>query len=605
MAITEWEQTPELKIKVMRARARLMYDQLPVTLGVSIFITLMLTAVLYDGNNPDTMGMSLWWSGVLVVAVTRWVLGIWFKRQDKETLDGLRWANIYAFGAFLSGSILGLGLCYFLRPEIMVVSISLAVLVVLTFGSVVVHAAYAWAHYAYVLPAIIPMVIRCAFFDTVLPIRLMGLLLPVVFLMGLPMAKRVRMSLIETMDSRAERERLIQDLTEQRRLADESRAQAEQARVQAEQARAVADQANAAKTRFFAAASHDLRQPAQAIELFAAALFNDASDDQSRRAATNILSGMRELMGMIESLLDFVRIDTATLVPTVGQVSMAELSMHMRTEFTAQAAKLGLKFRVARCRHTWVQSDRVMLERMVRNLIHNALRYTPSGTVFLGYRREGDYLRIEVHDTGIGIAPEKQAKVFEEFVQLGNPERDHKKGLGLGLAIVSGLSRILDHPIKLSSRPGVGTVFSITVPLVSKPNLPIPELVYVPQNPETANVLVIDDDERVRESMTGLLRSWGYTAKAVDSAALAVQMMENTGFDPDVLLLDYRLRHGLTAIDAVDQIHEFLGYSVPALVMTGNTEPEVKDKLAEHGLSVVYKPVSSVKLREVLATMLA
>ena len=581
---------------VTREQTQTLFDQLSLALITSTIMLVWLMVVLWltdEHIHADPAWLLVWFGSSMLVLGMRLRLRKQFKQVRDQDFDPLWWAHRYTQLGTLSGVVTGVGgalVAWFLFENVPLMALLAMTFVLMSLGSTVLHAAFRPAHLAYVVPMLLSVglvgLARGGWFLSVQGIFCFGMIY-----LTYRLALKKSQDLVESIQLRLQNVKLVAQLKDENQIAEAARKQAELA--------------NAAKTRFFAAASHDLRQPAQAIELFAATLFNDAPDDQSRRAATNILSGMRELMGMIESLLDFVRIDTATLVPTLGQVSMAELSLHMRTEFTAQAAKQGLVFRVARCRHTWVQSDRVMLERMVRNLIHNALRYTPSGTVFLGYRREGDYLRIEVRDTGIGIAPEKQAKVFEEFVQLGNPERDHKKGLGLGLAIVSGLSRILDHPIKLCSKPGVGTVFSITVPLVSKPNLPIPELVYVPQKPETANVLVIDDDERVRESMTGLLRSWGYTAKAVDSAVLAVQLMENTGFDPDVLLLDYRLRHGLTAIDAVHQIHEFLGYSVPALVMTGNTEPEVKDKLTEHGLSVVYKPLSSVKLREVLATMLA
>ena len=581
---------------VTREETQALFDQLSLALITSTIMLVWLMAVLWltdKSAHPDPTWLLVWFGALIWVLVVRLRLRKQFKQVRDQDFDPLWWAHRYTKLGTLSGLVTGVGgacVAWILFENVPLMALLAMTFVLMSLGSTVVHAAFRPAHLAYVMPMLLLVggagLLRGGWF-----LSLQGLFCFGMIYITYRLALKKNQDLVESIQLRLENAKLVVQLKDENQIAEAARKQAELA--------------NAAKTRFFAAASHDLRQPAQAIELFAAALFNDAPDEPSRRAATNILSGMRELMGMIESLLDFVRIDTATLVPTVGQVSMAELSMHMRTEFTAQAAKLGLKFRVARCRHTWVQSDRVMLERMVRNLIHNALRYTPNGKVLLGYRRVGEHLRIEVHDTGIGIAPEKQAQVFEEFVQLGNPERDHKKGLGLGLAIVSGLSRILDHPIKLCSKPGVGTLFSITVPLVSKPNLPIPELVYVPQKPETANVLVIDDDERVRESMTGLLRTWGYTVKAVDSAVLAVQMMENTGFDPDVLLLDYRLRHGLTAIDAVDQIHEFLGYKVPALVMTGNTEPEVKDKLAQHGLSVVYKPVSSVKLREVLATMLA
>jgi CheY-like chemotaxis protein/nitrogen-specific signal transduction histidine kinase len=383
---------------------------------------------------------------------------------------------------------------------------------------------------------------------------------------------------------------LIEELTQQKELAESAQARAEQA--------------NAAKTRFFAAASHDLRQPVQALELFIAALSLESQGRHSRHLAENIRSIGRELNDLLSTLLDFSKIDTATIQPAVRDFAVAELLARIADDFGPLAAAANLRCRV-RSSTAWVRSDPVLVDRILRNLMSNALKYTRSGKILLGCRRCPEGLRIEVHDTGIGIAPDQQADVFREFFQLDNPERDRHKGLGLGLAIVDGLARLLGHPLSLRSQPQRGSTFAVTLPWGKAQPQQVAALAPEPEAPgNNASILLIDDDPTIREAASNLLETWGYAVAAAESAAEALSLLRATGFQPDVILADLRLREGRTGVQAIQAIFEHCGHAVPAAIFTGDTDPSRLVEAKASGFPLVYKPLSAVKLRTLIANLL-
>ncbi len=229
---------------------------------------------------------------------------------------------------------------------------------------------------------------------------------------------------------------------------------------------------------------------------------------------------------------------------------------------------------------------------------------TRRGKILLGCRHQAGNLRIEVHDTGIGIAAHQQKEIFNEFVQLGNPERDRYKGLGLGLAIVDGLARMLKHPLTLRSQAQYGSMFAVTVPLGRPGARPAVEAQVMYGQSLDASVLLVDDDQSIRLSAARLLENWGYAVVTAESADEALHLLRSMGFQPDVMLVDYRLREGRTGVEAIRLIRDHCGRQVPAAILTGDTDPERLREARESGYPLLHKPLAAGKLRTLLANLL-
>ena len=385
---------------------------------------------------------------------------------------------------------------------------------------------------------------------------------------------------------------IMRDITERNRARDALRS-----------AKNEADRANLAKSKFLAATSHDLRQPVQSLVLFQAAL--------TERLAGHPVSPLLEVMGqalsglrmLLDSLLDVSKLDAGLIVPQPVDMPLMVLLERLGAEYLPQAVAKQLRLRVVGT-NAVVRSDPVLLERILRNLVENALRYTEHGGVLLGCRRHGDRLRIAVVDSGIGIDPERQGDIFEEFIQVGNPERDRAKGLGLGLAVVRRLVRLLGHELKVRSRPGHGSTFSVEVPLVAHV-APAGPPVSTPAREEDRRglILVIDDEVLVRMGLQAMLEGWGYRVLTAGSVEDAIRHIES-GEWPQAILADYRLRGGETGLDAIRAVHARLNSPVPATVITGDTAPERLVEARAGGFALMHKPVAAFDLHKTVVGML-
>lgn len=361
----------------------------------------------------------------------------------------------------------------------------------------------------------------------------------------------------------------------------------------AEAAQREAEQANAAKSKFLAAASHDLRQPIHAQGLFLEVLSRTDLSQQQRELLANARAASEASSEMLNTLLDFSRIEAGVVRPQVQAFRLQPLLNKIENELAPQADSKNIVYR-SRETHLSVQSDPVLVELILRNLVSNAIRYTERGGVLVACRQHGSQAVLEVWDTGIGIAPEHQKEVFREFHQLGNPERDRRKGLGLGLAIAEGLARTLEHGLSLVSTPQRGSMFRLTLPIDTTVSA---APVATTQNKTrllNARLLVVDDDEIVREGMLHLLRGWGCECDAAESIeeALALARLHR----PDVVISDYRLREQRTGVEAIAALRALLGETLPALLITGDTAPERLREAQASGIPLLHKPVSPSKL---------
>ncbi len=377
------------------------------------------------------------------------------------------------------------------------------------------------------------------------------------------------------------------------------------ARLQVETARAVqahreAVDANLAKSKFLAAASHDLRQPIHALGLFLAVLGNGKLQPEQRQVLDNARSVTLASQEMLNTLLDFSRIEAGVVEPEVAPFALQDLFFKLEKEFAPQADVKGLVYRTRDTSAT-VLSDRKLVELVLRNLVSNAIRYTNRGGLLVACRRRGEDWWVEVWDTGIGIAPHQHQEIFREFHQLGNAERDRRKGLGLGLAIAAGLVATLGHDLTLGSRPGRGSVFRLRLPATTLAARGEPMLRGdgTLARLEGVNVLVLEDDESVREGMCLLLRSFGCACVAADTLERALELA--LARLPDIVISDYRLRGAATGVDAIQEIRDVLGVALPAILITGDTAPgRLRDAHAS-GVQLLHKPVHPADLHRALA----
>lgn len=367
------------------------------------------------------------------------------------------------------------------------------------------------------------------------------------------------------------------------------------ARLRDETAKAVtahqeAVEANLAKSKFLAAASHDLRQPIHALGLFLAILNRSELNEEQRQVLASAIVVNDASSEMLNTLLDFSRIEAGVVEVQVAPFSLQILFNKIENEFAPQANAKGLLYR-SRDTLAVLQSDAGLVELILRNFVSNAIRYTDRGGVLVGCRQRGRHVCIEVWDSGIGIPAAQHQEVFREFHQLGNAERDRRKGLGLGLAIADGLARSLGHQISLASVPGRGSVFRIMIPVADEPVHERQEQgpVDVEAGLRHLAVLVLEDDESVRQGMCSLLTKFGCRCVAVETIEEALQYV--TSNMPDILISDYRLRGLETGVDAIAKIRAQCNRPLPAILITGDTAPERLRDAHSSGVQLLHKPV--------------
>jgi signal transduction histidine kinase/DNA-binding NarL/FixJ family response regulator len=363
---------------------------------------------------------------------------------------------------------------------------------------------------------------------------------------------------------------------------------------------------NQAKSRFLAAASHDLRQPLHALNLFIAQLSAEKDQAERDRLVGRMHAAVTAMNELFSALLDISKLDAGVLVPSISEFPVNHLLSRIETTFAVPAREKGLRLRVI-ASNAWLRSDIILLERILLNLVSNAVRYTDRGGIVIGCRHRGDRLRIDVCDTGIGVPEDQRQSIFREFYRLAGPDGDRRGSLGLGLAIVDRLCGLLDHPLELASTVGRGSRFSVSVPSVpaqlvhaEAKELPRSMLDGVHHNV----VLVIDDDPLVREGMQGLLQSWGYRVAAVDSEHAALSAVAAQGRRPDLIISDYRLAHGKTGFEAIERLLRACGAPVPAFLISGDTAPERLREASASGYHLLHKPVSPMTLRAMVSQLL-
>ncbi|MDR3435701.1 PAS domain S-box protein [Telmatospirillum sp.] len=369
-------------------------------------------------------------------------------------------------------------------------------------------------------------------------------------------------------------------------------------------AKEVAEQANMAKTRFLAAASHDLRQPLQALSMFVTVLAGREHTPEDAALIQRIEDSAGALETLLNGLLDVSKLEAGLVEPVLTAFDVGRLLSRLAAEFGPLVNEAGLDFHYVPSSAP-IQSDPALLERILRNLLNNAVRYTKSGRILLGCRRRGDILRIEVWDTGIGIPHDQLPLIFREFHQLGNSARDRRQGLGLGLTIVDRLVQLLGHRIDVASEPRKGSVFAIEVPraVVASPVSPPPPL-PVDRHGGHATILVIEDEPDVLESTCLLLEAWGFSVLPSRNCDEALRHLADVQKRPDLILADYRLQGGATGAQAISRIRARFRSSLPAIILTGDTAPERLRQAKASGHGLLHKPVQPGALHQMIDELL-
>ena len=365
-------------------------------------------------------------------------------------------------------------------------------------------------------------------------------------------------------------------------------------------AKSAAEAANLSKTRFLAAASHDILQPLNAARLYVTSLVERQNRSEEAQLVANIDTSLEAVEDILSALLEISRLDAGAMKPEIASFRIDELLRRLEFDFAPLARNQGLALVFAPCSLT-IRSDRRLLRRLLQNLISNAIKYTRTGRVLVGCRRRGERLRIDVFDTGIGIPPDKRRAVFAEFHRL---DRGAKvaRGLGLGLSIVERIARVLDHPIALASQVDRGTHFSVEVPVApaGPGETRSPELRVDHGRFAKIPVLCIDNDPNILDGMTTLLRGWGCETFQAADLSEAVATLRAAGKSPGGLLIDYHLDHG-NGIEAVAELRRLFGAEIPAVLITADRSPDVRDAARALAIQVLNKPLKPASLRALMS----
>ncbi|MDX8451364.1 hybrid sensor histidine kinase/response regulator [Mesorhizobium sp. VK9D] len=385
----------------------------------------------------------------------------------------------------------------------------------------------------------------------------------------------------------------------------------EQSNIDLSAAKENAELANLSKTRFLAAASHDVLQPLNAAHLSVSALAEVQISDEGRKLVRQVERSLETMEDLLRTLLDISKLDAGVVQPEAGDVSLEALFSSLRSDFLPEAEKKGLslKFRPV---NVVVRSDRTLLRRILQNILSNALRYTRSGGVLVGTRHRGDTIRIDVADTGCGIPEDQREAVFEEFHRGTSTLADAGlagAGLGLGLAIVRRMAAALGHPVTFSSKVGRGTIFHIDVPVgmaAAEPATAIADM----DRPRGyglfgTKVLLVENDADVLSAMTSLLERWQCLVRAATSTDDALDLLGDTAWVPDIIIADQHLDGGDLGTATIAEVRDYLGRPVPALIVTADGSEPVAKAARSAGIELMRKPLKPAQLRALLAHLLA
>ena len=578
---------------------RALYVQTPATLTGYVLSVVVVCSVFWDLADP----VRLW--GWVAAVTLLWLVRLahylryWRQRKTADEATLMAWRQSWRVLVLLQGSMWGIAAWLFwgLGTPYQQIALILVVYSVCV-SSVQLLATQAWVFLAFIGLVLLPTVVRIAT-DSSQPGAM-----PLAFIVTVLFCATVLMS--RTYGSALGQAIWLKTRT------DELAAQLRAEKIQAEEARRAAEAANRAKTQFFAAASHDLRQPLHAMGLFAEALRSKSRDPEVAALVNSINESVDALEGLFGELLDITRIDTGGVDVNPQPVRLRDLFARLRLHFEPVAFEKGLMLSFRGEQHV-AHADPVLLERILRNLVSNAIRYCDDGGVLVSCRPRDGALLVQVWESGIGISEASLPRIFDEFYQAQSNrplEAHQRKGLGLGLAIVRRLATLMDAPIDVRSRVGHGTVFSLRVPVGKAPRASIEAIpggsggrAPLGLTLQGRLFVIVEDEAAVREGLVVLLQAWGASVVAFDAVeAVEAWLAGPNPQRPDLMLVDYRLPLGRTGIDALVAVRaHWPQHKLPAIVITGSTLGGHEDEAVKHDYHLLIKPVLPNKLRAMIA----
>lgn len=570
----------------MAERIRILYGQFPIVVGGSIFVATIVLGVVWF-NEPSTT-LIAWWFSFIVLAILRFTHFFYSrpllttdKKIESGTLKKLSGTALLAAG--LSGCLWGLVPLLFYdaaKPELVIFLI--IVNLGMTSGSVAGWSSYMPTYIVFALPNTIPLIVMLLLQnDTYL--SLLAAMITAFLGANIGFGFQLQKSVLRSIALRSENVDLIK-------------------RLQHEIDRA--EQASQEKTMFIAAASHDLRQPMNALRLFVSSLKTKNLPSDAQEPLNNIERSAKSLSDMLNAVLDISKFESGAAQPEKTNFPIQQIFSILIEEFTSMARNKGLQFKMVPSSYT-VYTDPYMLERIIRNFLSNAYRYTDSGTILIGCRRHGEKIHIEVHDTGRGIDVNHSGKIFKEFFRAASiGGNGHPTGLGLGLAIVDSLSRTLDHPVHVFSHRTTGSMFSVEVPLGQEDACqqvfePIAAMGLI-----DGELLIIDDDELSRGGLFSITSQWVQTVHVAASIKEAIAAIEDGEITPDAIISDYRLEHNDNGIKAIGAVRQVLNKTIPAALISGETGDEIYAIAEANDLPLLRKPIAPAQLRAAVMFLL-
>jgi len=563
-------------------RIRVLYKQVSSILLSNLLIASFLTLFLYKYTSNI---LSLYWMFVvIIVSIFRFIMLKRYDKHEQSDKDIIWWGWFFVVTAFISGCVWGATSFLFLETDNLVIMLFLLMtLTGITVGSSASLSNFVLSYYAFAIPTIFPFAYVLAS-EGKTDFIILSMMLSVFLLLQIIIAKKNQKTLDNSIILRNENAELIQQLEIKKEKAE---------------------LANSAKTRFLAAASHDLRQPLHAISLFLDILDERNQDSEQAIIVDKIKKSSSSLENLLESLLDISKLDAGIINISKKSFSIQKLFDVLANEFTSIANEKKLRIHFVPS-SLFINSDIQIIDRILRNLISNAIRYTNHGRILIGCRRKTNSVLISVYDSGIGIDNKDATIIFEEFHQLDNPGRDRSKGLGLGLSIVSRLSGLLNIKLSMQSIPAKGSVFSIELPRSSSSQITQPDIIDLTSSSELTGktVVIIEDEEEIRMALKLLLNQWG--CKVLELSLIKdVKERLHQEHRPDMILADYRLQNNETGVNVIHAIYNFYqDNKIPAVIITGDTAPDRIKEAKESGFLLLHKPVSGGKLRALLNSIL-
>jgi len=555
------EQRSQRHERILAGVIASVHQQVPRSVLGSMVGATAVLAVYWRAH--DTTLLLGWFVAMVIESLVRLRMTQLFRRARIDADNVQSWSNRWVAQAAAAGMLWGAaGWLFFLPADPLKQLVLVTVMLGVAFGSLTLYAAYRPSLFAFLPVALLPLIVRLlAEQDPAYVTAAVVMLAMLAFTMFF--GRSFGVTMFEAVRNNFENEVLVGQLLNEKRVADE--------------ARRAAEEATRSKTKFFAAASHDLRQPLQAIGIYCS-LLKKRAQGPLEPLARSLASAVDSLSKLVEELLEISRLDAGAIQPRLQQVLLDEMLSQIAQEFTPLAHGKGLELRVRKARLA-VESDPVLLARVLRNLLGNAIRYTTRGGVLLAARPRGGLISIEVWDTGPGIKQSELSRVFDEFYRGESSKGEPVGGFGLGLSIVRRICNVLGHPLIVTTRPGSGTVFRVETPLSALPHRgPRPPATLNESNicPLTGHTLVlIEDNEEIRNSLGHLLHSWG--AEVIADAGYSAQLQAQLGPQRrvDLIVADQNLQDDTSGVEVVLKIRESVGGAVPVVMLTAVTMGEV------------------------------